>query len=528
MLARLRILQIRTRIWFLIAIAGLAVLGIGLDSALALKRRLLEDREAKIKNLVEVAYGVIATYARAAESGRTSVDEAKRLALEALRGLRYENNDYFWVNDMEPRMLMHPFVTDLEGKELATYKDPRGNALFLEMVAVVRRSGQGYVGYVWPRPGEREPVPKISYVKGYQPWGWIVGSGIYLDDVQAAYRAELAKVAAVLAAITLLLGGLSVVLGRSISARLAAAVAVADRLAAGDLTARVGEHEATEIGVVLAAMDRMAGALAAMIAEIRAGADRMSALSAEITDISRHLADGTSQQAAAFDEVTSAVAEMSQSLDETTRSARSTDEVASKAAQAATQSGSAVERMAQSMRRIAGGTAIVDELAYQTNLLALNAAIEAARAAEHGRGFAVVAGEVRKLAERSGGAARDISQVASESVRSADEATKVLESIVPSISETSELVRGIHQATRTQSAGLTQISRAMEELNGATQRHASSSQTLTAVADRLAETGAALGRAIESFRVDLAAPAGERRALPEGRRRPAHEARFPA
>ena len=110
--------------------------------------------------------------------------------MEEIKNLRYEGDEYFWINDMEPRMIMHPFKSELDGKSLSNNKDPKGKALFLAMVDVVKGHGSGFVDYYWPKPGHTQPVPKISYVKGFPEWGWIIGSGIYLDDLQKESRSN--------------------------------------------------------------------------------------------------------------------------------------------------------------------------------------------------------------------------------------------------------------------------------------------------------------------------------------------------
>jgi diguanylate cyclase (GGDEF)-like protein len=147
------------------------------------EQKMLEGKKEGVKNVVEVVYGNFQKYDNFVKNGEMSLEEAKKQLLKHVKILRYRDNDYFWINDMKPIMIMHPFKPELDGSDLTDNKDPNGKHLFMEFVAVCRNHGGGFIDYMWPKPGEQRPVPKISYVKLYEPWGWIIGSGIYIDDV---------------------------------------------------------------------------------------------------------------------------------------------------------------------------------------------------------------------------------------------------------------------------------------------------------------------------------------------------------
>jgi methyl-accepting chemotaxis protein len=184
----LKNLRIKHRLWI---IAGLAILGILVISGaalLSLKGTQMEEKRLKTRHLVEVAHSVIEYYYDLSKSGSMPEKEAKQGALAAVKSLRYEREEYFWINDMHPTMIMHPYKADLDGKDLSDFKDPDGKKLFVEFVETVKSKKSGFVYYLWPKPGFTKPVEKVSYVKGFEPWGWIIGSGIYLDDVEAAFR----------------------------------------------------------------------------------------------------------------------------------------------------------------------------------------------------------------------------------------------------------------------------------------------------------------------------------------------------
>ncbi|MBP1735814.1 MAG: methyl-accepting chemotaxis sensory transducer [Deltaproteobacteria bacterium] len=148
------------------------------------EKKLMEEKRDAAKDVLAIAYTLVEAYSHKVDTREMTMAEAQKNALTIIKQLRYRDNDYFWINDLEPKMLMHPNFPDLDGKNLANDMDPTGKHLFVEMVDVVTQSGEGFVSYMWPKPGQKQPVAKLSYVKLFKPWGWIVGSGIYVGDVQ--------------------------------------------------------------------------------------------------------------------------------------------------------------------------------------------------------------------------------------------------------------------------------------------------------------------------------------------------------
>jgi methyl-accepting chemotaxis protein len=148
------------------------------------EQKLMEEKRNATKDVLDIAYTLIAAYNHKVTLKEITQEQAQKNALSLIEQLRYRDNDYFWINDLEPKMLMHPNFPELDGKNLSNDKDPAGKYLFVEMVNICKEKGEGFVTYMWPKPGATKPVPKLSYVKLFKPWGWIVGSGIYFDDVQ--------------------------------------------------------------------------------------------------------------------------------------------------------------------------------------------------------------------------------------------------------------------------------------------------------------------------------------------------------
>ena len=315
---------------------------------------------------------------------------------------------------------------------------------------------------------------------------------------------------------------LAIVIGifitRSITRPIAEVVAVSERIAQGDLLASVRVTRADETGRLQGAMKDMIERLTRVIAEVRAASTSLAAASEQMSATSQSLAQGTSEQAASVEETTSSLEEMSASIGQNADNSRQTELMASRGAGEAEESGRATAETTNAMKSIAQKISIIEEIAYQTNLLALNAAIEAARAGEHGRGFAVVATEVRKLAERSQAAAREITTLAEASVKMAEASGTRLLELVPAIRKTSELVQDVAAACREQATGVAQINAAISQVDQVTQRNASAAEELASTAEELSAQAEALRELMGFFRVSEADSTGAARSA----RAPAH------
>ncbi|MBI5919355.1 MAG: cache domain-containing protein, partial [Nitrosomonadales bacterium] len=239
---------------------GLAILALLLLSLVTLiseRNSLMEDRQRATRFAVETAWGTVDNLGKAAAAGEITVAEAQKRAIAQLKVMRYDGKEYFWVNDMHPNMVMHPTKPELDGKDISGSQDPNGKALFVEMVSLVRAEGAGFVAYEWPRPDSEKPVPKVSYVKGYQPWGWVIGSGVYVDDVDEAVVSHAWE----MLLLVLLIGGLMTVvsstMARNISRRVSAAAGVANAVAHGRYDNRITIAGRDEIADLMHSLDEM-------------------------------------------------------------------------------------------------------------------------------------------------------------------------------------------------------------------------------------------------------------------------------
>ncbi|CBL44944.1 Chemotaxis sensory transducer [gamma proteobacterium HdN1] len=316
---------------------------------------------------------------------------------------------------------------------------------------------------------------------------------------------QLVIILALLAAVLAI--AIAFVVTRSITQPLQSAVTVADQLAEGDLHAASSSHHPKhahgrdETSLLLASMSRMVQRLSGIIGNVNTTSDALNNAAGQVSATAQLLSQASSQQAASVEETSASLEQMAASITQNAENARITETMAISAAGEASSGGQAVMDTVAAMREIASKISIVDDIAYQTNLLALNAAIEAARAGNHGKGFAVVATEVRKLAERSQVAAREISELASRSVGMAEKAGKQLETMVPNIRRTSELVQEIAAGSDEQSTGVNQINSAVLQLNTATQQNASASEQLAATAEEMGNQSAQLRELMAFFKL---------------------------
>jgi methyl-accepting chemotaxis protein len=184
--------------------------------AWSLRQVRIEERENDLANNADNVVSLIRQYADLAQHGALTLDAAQKEALERIKGMRYGKDGYYTIMTDEPKMLMHPVKPEVVGQTLGDFKDANGTLLYRDATNIAKASGAGFIHYVWPRPGEDRPVPKLTRVASFKPWGWIVLNGVYTDDIDTAFHQSLIKSGTILAAVALMLSVVVIVLNRGL------------------------------------------------------------------------------------------------------------------------------------------------------------------------------------------------------------------------------------------------------------------------------------------------------------------------
>ena len=419
----------------LVTLMVLALLGLLLFFCLQIYQQgLMGEKSRQTQAQVETAYSLVAGLEARVRKGELDEVSAKAEALALIKGLRYGNDDYFWINDSHPTMVMHPMKPELDGKDLSGVEDKQGLRLFVAFADLARAQGAGEVAYYWPKPGVDEPVRKISYIKRFAPWDWIIGTGVYVDDVEAQYREVLHTLLGIGLVLALLLFAVVGLIVRSIVVPLSRSVSALGNIARGegDLRVRLPESGRDELSQLSINFNLFASQMAQLVARSQQIADQNRVHAhqlAEVVERTGAIVTGQEQDtlrvASAMEQMTVSSREVGQHAAQAADAADSalnlaqhgrevvvqTRESISQLADEMVETVQAVSRLEQETQQIGSVLDVIRGVAEQTNLLALNAAIEAARAGEQGRGFAVVADEVRTLATRTHSSTDEIRQM---------------------------------------------------------------------------------------------------------------------
>ncbi len=475
----------------------------------------LAERMDATRRHVEIVHALLTSIQAQELSGQLSREEAQALAVRLVRPLRYGLDGYFWINDLAPRVILHPTQPDLEGQDVSALKDRNGVALFSEFANTVERQGQGFVEYLWPVPGSAEPVEKVSYVQGFAPWGWVIGSGVYIADLRGGFRDRITWVAIVLGGALLITGYLFLSFYRVIDGGLKETRRHLRAMTDGDLTTSPSPWGKDEAAQLMIELRLMQDSLRGMVIRVRDASDEIVRSSGEIAGGATDLSDRTEQAAANLAQSAAAMERLSTTVKHAAGTTKEASEVARRNAEVAADGGRVMRDVAATMEaiRVSSGqiraiVGTIDSIAFQTNLLALNAAVEAARAGEQGRGFAVVAGEVQMLARRSAQAAKEIHELIGRSVEQvATGATVVIKAgetineIVTSSERGKHLLADIAEGAQEQSHGIGLIGHAVQELDKMTQQNAAMVEQTAAASMDLRNQAHTLAEEVSRFKL---------------------------
>jgi methyl-accepting chemotaxis protein len=517
----------------LVIIISISIYSINKYSAQLLKMNkdvIFDDYDKNIKNQIENTISLIESVHKYQLANNLSDEQGKNLAKELVRGLTYDKNGYFWIDDFEGVNVCFPGNTQAEGKSRIGSKDVNGKEFIREIIANGRLTGGGFTDYWFPKPGEQKANRKRSYSKSFEPYKWVIGTGNYVDDIEkvvAALEEENKNYIRTLLLTVLAVGGvtsiiiviLSILFGNSIALPIIESANVANKLADGDLTCRIDKKYSDrndEVGTLVNSINTANENLEKMITSIITGMQSLYFATEQISAGNQNLSQRTTEQASSLEEIASTIEETTATITQNTENARHANTTSIASYQFAEKGGelvgdavTTINAMSESSKKIGEIISVINEIAFQTNLLALNAAVEAARAGEQGRGFAVVAGEVRNLAQRSGVAAKEIGNLIRESMERMEKGTEqannsgeAIREIIQSVKNVTQLISEISAASDEQKSGIDQINIAIMDLDNMTQQNAALVEETASASEEMSSQALELMNMTKVFKID--------------------------
>jgi methyl-accepting chemotaxis protein len=529
-------IAVSRKLMLLLSLALVGFIALLLISASALNRNLMSEREARLQAVLDLAMSRIQALATTLPAAQAQA-EAKAM----LSSMRFDGDNYLFVIDETRHVVVHPTKPELVGQQMGESGTTTG-AHWQRMVDLGKGGQHGRLEYQWIAP-TGETAQKMSLVAGYQPWGWILGSGVLLQDIEATIWSQYQLMGGATLLVILLMGLLGFAISRSIVNPLAEIKRAMQQVAAGDLVVSIPIHGKDELGVVATCTNQGLDAIRHALIEASQGARNVAdaalriAASAEQTNQAvNSQRDQLAQLATAMNEMSATISDVAGHAENT---ARDTQDATSEAglgnrdvhasvhgiqalATEVEQATLQVNQLKEGVMQIGEVTAVISAISEQTNLLALNAAIEAARAGEQGRGFAVVADEVRHLASRTRQSTEEIQstiaqlqqravtaasamdasrKLAASSVSQSEKAGQDLSLIVNHIQHVSDMATQIATAAEQQSMVAEDMNRNVSGINDSALEMSQSASQLAQESELLAGLSRSLDERLAVFKL---------------------------